>query len=140
MIDVIVPTRFKHVAEANQIALNIDLWILQGIAHTGLRRQMNDPVELLDGKQACHSRRIGNIHMHKVEVGVGFQTFKTSQLEFWIVVIIEVVESNNLVATIQKLTRNVHADKTGYSGDENLHGRRPIGKYSRPSSRMAAGL
>ena len=53
-----VPASLQDVEEAGDIAVDIGLRIFQRVAHTGLRRQMRDPVEPLGGEQRGHRLRL----------------------------------------------------------------------------------
>jgi 16S rRNA U1498 N3-methylase RsmE len=77
--------------------------VLDRVAHTGLRRQVNDPVEFLFGKQRVHRSTIGKIDAHHGEVLVVIENRGACLFEIHVVVVVEVVEADDRIATVQQL-------------------------------------
>lgn len=50
MLTFVETARLEDVNEANQIALNLCVWICQGVPHAGLRGEMNDTLRLAISK------------------------------------------------------------------------------------------
>jgi hypothetical protein len=123
VLDLAVATAFQDVHEADQVALHIGLGIDQRVAHAGLGGQVDDLVELLFGKELLHAFVVRHVHFHETEVLVGRQAGQAVVLELDFVIVIEVVETNHLIASCQQELAGVHADKTGCAGNENFHGR-----------------
>jgi hypothetical protein len=53
---------------------------------------------------------------------VRLQSRQAVALELHVVVVVQVVQADNLVATVEQAQGRGHADETGSAGDENLHG------------------
>ncbi len=53
---------------------------------------------------------------------MGLQLCEPGDLEGRIVVVVEVVDSDDLVAALEQPLRDVHADKTCTAGDQDLQG------------------
>jgi hypothetical protein len=54
-----VPAAFQDVHEADEVAVDIGMRVLQRVAHAGLGRQVDDPVEPSFGKQSGHAGPVG---------------------------------------------------------------------------------
>jgi len=72
--------------------------------------------------QGLHAGAVGHVHLHEAEARVRLQPGKARLLEGGVVVVVQVVEADHLVAAREQAQRGVHADKTGSAGDEDLHG------------------
>ena len=59
-----------------------------------------------------------------VKFALLLQDRETRELQAHVVVVVEVVEADDLVAAREQLLRGVEADEAGGAGDEDLH-RRP---------------
>ena len=145
VFDAVPAAGFEDVEEADQIALRVGVRIDQRIAHAGLRREVDDALETVGGKQRREARRIGQVEFLEAESGARAvwglrgQRVEPRPLEPRVVIVVEIVDAGDFVAAREQALRNVHADEPGGAGDENFHARRPIGKYSKPSRRSVAG-
>ena len=105
-------------------------------APAGLGGKVNHAVELLGGEELFHAFPVGHVEFHETEILVGRKAGQTIELELDFVIIVEVVETDDFVASRQKNLAGVHADKTGGAGNENFHGRgyvRFVGIGARPT-------
>lgn len=100
---------------------------------------MDDAREFLGNKELGQSGVINDIHPHKTKAGISLQAFEARQLESRIVIVVEVVDADDLVAPLKKPLCNMQTDKTSRAGKQDFHGRRPIGKDSNPWARIVAG-
>jgi hypothetical protein len=71
------------------------------------------------GKQFRHGLAIANIHLREFEIGERLELRDPGLLETRIVVGVEIVNAHHVVPVRQQAPRNVHADESGRSGDEN---------------------
>ena len=69
MADASLPAPLQHIQMTHQIGIGIGVWVVDGVAHPGLGSQVNDPLELLAGKQLGHGGPIGQIQLDEAEVG-----------------------------------------------------------------------
>jgi hypothetical protein len=51
MIHLMMPAALENVHKAHKIRIDISVRILEGITHTGLRRQVHHPIDLMGLKQ-----------------------------------------------------------------------------------------
>ena len=65
MPDLRMPTAFKNIDEALQIAVHVDVRIGDRITHPRLGREMDHPVETILPEELRHAIAVGNIQLHK---------------------------------------------------------------------------
>ena len=121
MLHLMMAAAFENINEADQIAINVSVRILDRIANASLRSEMDDFVEAFFGKQFLHPGTVGHIKFDKAEAGQGSQAFEAVFLERNLVVIVEIVEADNLIAACQQAQRGGHADKAGSAGNKYFH-------------------
>ena len=81
------------------------------------------------GEQLRHARAVGEIELDEAEARRGFSSDREPRLlEPDVVVVVEVVEADHLVAALEQDLRRVVADEAGGAGDEDFHVRaaRPL--------------
>jgi hypothetical protein len=121
MFHPMVATSFENIQEPHQIAFHVSVWVLERIADPGLRREMDDPLGLVSAEQTGHSRRIRQVQLLEIEVGMGRELIQPRLLESDVVVRIQIVQADDFVAPRQKALGHVKADKASNAGDQNLH-------------------
>ena len=86
-------------------------------AISGLRRQMDNPfgASFLEGR--CHRLRLSQIYFLKCELGVTAQQFQTRRFQVHVVIDIEVIPADDLIAAFEQPTRHMKTDKARRSGD-----------------------
>jgi hypothetical protein len=67
-----VAAAFENIGEADDVAVDVGVRVLQRIADAGLRGQVNDLVELFGGKQCVHAGAISDIQFDEAEAGHGW--------------------------------------------------------------------
>ena len=122
MFNLVVAAAFQQIAEADQVGLDVGIGVLQRISHAGLAGQVDDAVEFLGGEQVFYHDAVGNVAAHELEVWVGLELLQARQLEFGIVVVVEVVDADHFITPLEQDLGDMHADETGGSGDEDFHG------------------
>src|ERR1700722_11569137 len=125
MADPVMAAAFQHIECADHVAIDVTMRIPQRVAHARLRAQMHHSVELL----ACEQRRdlcsIAEIEALETVLGKPLESLETRHLEIHIVIVIEVVESDDLIAAIEKARRDERTDESGRTSDEDLHAHPP---------------
>jgi hypothetical protein len=102
VLDAGVAAAFDHVQESGDVALHIDMRILGRIAHAGLRRQMHDAAEAFAREDRLHRGLIGDIDFLESKVRVALQHREARGLQAGIVVGVEIVESDDLIAALEQ--------------------------------------
>lgn len=102
MLYLVVAAAFENIGKADDIAVDIGVRVLQGIANAGLGSQVDDLVEFLGGEQCFHSDPVTDIEFDEAEVGMAGQPGQPAFLEADVVIVIHVVEADDLVAPRQQ--------------------------------------
>jgi len=118
----VLPASLQHVANAHQVALQVGPGVLQRVAHPGLRGQVDHALRPVAGKQRVQARGIGNVAFGEGKARVGAELCQPGMLQARVVVRVEVVDADDLIAALQQLLGHVHADEAGAAGDEDFHG------------------
>ena len=101
MLHAIVAAALDNVQEPGHVALDVDVRILDGIAHSGLRSQVDDPLEALCGEQFLHCRAVGQLHFDEAKILERPQHVQPGLLEARIIVVVQVIETHHLIAAFQ---------------------------------------
>ena len=129
----IVATSLKNVQETGEVAIQVCVWVAYRVAHTGLSCKIDNLVKSLVGKQPVYSFLVGKVHAHEpkswkagalilcfpqsITIDVYAQLGKSSILQPWVIVAVDVVNAYNLVAPLGKHESNLRADKSGCAGN-----------------------
>lgn len=117
-----VAAGLKDVEKADKVALEIGARVLDGVADTGLGREVHHDVETVLRKQALDKGGVAEVAAHEGEaaVGVGLgQHAEARVLDAGIVVAVEVVEAEDgVIGLLEQLLDEKRADEAGGSGDE----------------------
>ena len=111
----------QHVQETDHVALHVHMRILGGVAHARLRGKVDHALRLMGGKYLLHRRAVRQI---RGDMGVPRHIHQPRQsrlLQGDIVVVIEIVEADDLVAARQQALGDVGADEAGGASNEDFH-------------------
>ena len=125
MFDAAMAARFEHVEEADDIALDVGVRVLQRVAHAGLRGEIDHAVGLEAVEGGFQRRAVFQRAFDEREPGLGRQQREACVLQRRVVVIVEVVVAQHFVAACQQAVAEGGADEAGGAGDEDAHGGRP---------------
>ena len=81
--------------------------ILERVTHAGLRGQVDHARKFLAREQRLHAALVGEIHLHEAEFRLPLEDGEARALQVRVVVVVEVVEPDDLVAARQQLLRDV---------------------------------
>src|SRR3954468_4178679 len=117
---------------ADEVGLHIGLWVLDAVADPRLRAQMNDVFEVIGVGKALERFGVGEIHPFepKAVAVLARQIVEPRLLEGRVLIVIEIVAPDDVIAALKKGTRRGRADEPRGSSNENSHGR-PIGGAAR---------
>src|SRR5579862_5051376 len=116
----VVAASLEHIQEPLDIRIRIGMRIFQRIADACLRGEMDDDGEAVLGKQRLRCFAIGEIGLHEMELRLSIQDIEARLFQRRIVIIVDAVEADDLLAKRKQSLRNVKADETGSAGDEDL--------------------
>ena len=84
---------------------------------------MNDAIEFTPIEQLVHRLGVGEGGAHELEAGGLLQQREARLLESDIVIVIDGVETDHIVAVRQQPARDVKTDEPRGAGDQDLHAR-----------------
>ncbi|MNN59508.1 hypothetical protein D3C81_1746270 [compost metagenome] len=121
MLHPVMTAALEDGERAVQIAVGIGKGVVQRIAHPGLGPQVDHPIEPLAGKERRHGGAIGEIAPLEAKSGQWQQQCQPCLLQADLVVVVEVVEADHLMAVATEPLRHMEADEAGGAGDQILH-------------------
>jgi len=125
MFHAVVPAAFQHVEEAGHVAGHIDMRVGRGVPHAGLGGQIDHALGSMGGESLFHCRPVGQIDGQLDEVGMIEVACETSALQLGIIIVIEAVDADYPVATLQEPQTGGRTDESGAAGDHHFHGTAP---------------
>ena len=122
---------------AHHVGLHVGVRVHQGMAHSGLGREMDDPGDRLALRRHRRGHRlaVGDIGAHEVKVPVGFQQGEPGLFEAHVVVGVHVIHAEDALAAREQRPADVEADEAGGPGHEDRH----RAGYPRKRRSIAAG-
>ena len=87
------------------------MWMGDGMAYAGLCRQVDHRIKRVRAKLALQRIAVGDIHLLESEPVVMSKLRQASLLEIHVVIVIEVVQCDDLVAISKQPSGNVKANK-----------------------------
>ena len=118
-----MPAALEDVGGADHVAFDVGQRVLDRIAHARLRREVDHALEPLAGEKPGHARAVREVELDEAEPRELLQHLEPRELEAHIVVVVEVVEPDDLVAALEQLAGRVIADEASGAGDQDLHSR-----------------
>ena len=110
-------------SEADEVAVDVGVRILERVAHAGLRREVDRRARACSrANSASHRRRGRRGRAARSESPAAPPAARAAlPSASTIVVVVEVVEADDLVAALEQPLRDVEADEAGRAGDEEFH-------------------
>src|SRR5690606_19083387 len=121
MPDVRMPAALEHVAEADEIGIDVRRRVLDGMTHPRLRGEVHHRVEALTGEQLLHRRPVGDVQFLENETVATLEARQASLLQADIVVVVEIVYPVHLVAPFDQAQGQRGADEARRAGDQYSH-------------------
>src|SRR5689334_558981 len=115
-----VPATLEHMSERDEVVADIRIGIDERIADTRLCSEVDDVREHVLRKQPLARRGLGEIHGRECELRSRREFSEPRLLQLHIVVRIKVIDTSYTNPRIAQSARDVHADETCRTGDENM--------------------
>ncbi len=119
------PAAFEDVKRARQVAVGVRVRVLDRVAHARLRREVDDPLDVALCKEVFHARAVGQVEFLEAESVLFAKPCEPGLLQRRIVVGIQVVEADDLVAAREQESGDVVADEACRTRDQHFHQSRP---------------
>jgi hypothetical protein len=101
MSALIVPAPFQHIDKTFKICVDINMWLIDRMAHASLRRKMDHDRKPMFRKQRTRGQTIREIGMYKTETRIFAQDIQPRLLKGWIIVTVETVETDHIAVFSQ---------------------------------------
>ena len=101
MLNTMVTAPFEDVSKANDVAVDVSKWVVDGLTHTSLGRQIDHPLWLVCGETVFNGRSICQVNSQMRVVGMVIKTRQTSLFDDRVVIVIVVVNTNDHVAALK---------------------------------------
>ena len=101
--------------------MNVGERVLDRVPHSCLRRQIYNTLRLVRGERGLNCRPISKIHTQmRVSVMVRMPG-QSCFFEGWIVVVVMIVDTDNVVSSLKQAKSEGGSDKAGRPSDKNFH-------------------
>src|SRR5215472_6827869 len=122
----VVPAGLENVGEGDDVRLDVVMWVRQAVADPRLRSEVDHAAEAVDCKGGIDGGLVDEIGADKCKIsGTGsacpFEQHQSRFLQGRIVVVVDNIEADHVVAPRDQLPRGVEADETSGTGNEGLH-------------------
>ena len=97
----LVPAALQNIGKTQQVAVDVGVGVVQGVPDTRLRCQVDDSTALQALKDFLHRSPFGDVHPVEMEATVIPQLSQAVFFESHGVVVIEVIDSNDFVVSLQ---------------------------------------
>ncbi len=131
MLHRVMPAPLKDVHEADQIGVHVGVRILERVTDPGLGRQMHHPLRPVTGKQRRHRAAVRHVHALVGKAGLPEQSLQPGLLQADVVIVVEVIDTNDFVTPCQQPPGHMEADEPRASRYQNPHA--PLLRRSRRS-------
>ena len=121
MLDLMMPRTFQHIGKTNQIGLDVGVWINKGVSNTRLCGKMNHSLKGFFRKKCGHRPVIGHIHLDEAKIRVSGKSRQSGLFEIDVVIVVEIIDTDNLIPSRQQTEGGVHADESGSAGKQDFH-------------------
>src|ERR1700738_5740082 len=106
------------------------------MTYAGLGRKMNNSRKAMPRKQRVHCRTIRKIRVHETETRFRAQELQPGPLERRVVIFVEIIQTDNVLAIGQEPASNVEAVESRRAGDQYCVIRHLAPKEARPKPEL----
>ena len=100
MLNTMVTAPFKDVGKANDVAVDVSKWVVDGVTHASLGRQIDHPLWLVCGETVFNGWAICQVNSQMRVVGMVIKTRQTGLFDGRVVIVVVVVNTNHNVAPL----------------------------------------
>ena len=112
VLDAVVSAALQDGHEPHEVGVHVGMGMGQGVAHTRLRGEVHDPLRLLGREDLLHRRAIGDVDAQEPEPRVTVKARQAGLFQAHLIVVVEVVEPDDLIAPLEQAYTQGRADET----------------------------
>jgi len=120
MLNAGVPASFEDVEKADDVAVDVHVGILEGVANARLSRKMNDTLRPFALEKIRDTPPVGDIELDELKSAVRGKPCEARLLQGNVVVVVEVIEAENAVAPREEPLGDVHSDESRCARDQDF--------------------
>jgi hypothetical protein len=114
-----------QIHKSHQVTVDVGPRILQGIAHTGLGREIYDDFRLRVRNETAEISLIGKVQLLENEFWRLLKLHQAGFLQIHIIVVIKIVDPEYRAVFLQQTLREVKANESGRPCNQNPHSYTP---------------
>ena len=118
---VLVATALQHVQGADDVGVDVGMRVFHPVANPGLSGEVNDPLWTPLGEQLLHTSTVGEVQFVEGEALAPLKLGEAGMLQLYVVIGIEIVEADNLIAAVEQRLCGMVTDEAGGAGDQHTH-------------------
>ena len=99
VLHAVAAAAFQNVSEADDIAVDVSKWVLDGVAHTGLGSEVDNSLRFVGGKALFHGSTVPEVDTQVGVIGMACMPNQPRLLKIWIVIVVMIVDADDGVAT-----------------------------------------
>ena len=112
---------FENLEMAGDIGVDAFEGVIEGMAHAGLRREMDHTPDVWTAERGLERAAFGEVDPVEGESGMAFEPAEPGLLQAGAVIVADIVDPDHPLAAPEKAKRRVAADEAGDAGDEDGH-------------------
>jgi DNA-directed RNA polymerase subunit RPC12/RpoP len=121
VLDAVVAAALQHVHRADDVAVDVGVRVLDGVTHTGLGGEVHHALHTGACKQCGHRRTILQRVTVATEPRVRGQLRESRLLQTDVIVVVDVVHTDDLVTARKQAAGDVESDEAGGAGNHDFH-------------------
>src|SRR5258706_13496297 len=115
----------EHADETDQVAFHVGKRVGERIANARLCREMQHRRRPFVGKNLPDRLLIRDVELDETKTRAGSELREARLFQAYVVVAVQVVQADDLIAAREQLQRAMHADEPGRAGQQDLHAAAP---------------
>lgn len=116
MLDTVMPSPFENVQECGEIGTSVGMGMIDGVSNTCLSGQVDDALRLSPRKEIQGVVGVREIEIEMFVILVRRYARESGAFESHIVVVVDLVDTDDVVATVEQCLCDGRADETRGSG------------------------
>ena len=100
MLHTMMTAALEDMGKANNVAVDVSKWVVDGVTHASLGRQIDHPLWLVCGETVFNGLAISQVNSQMRVIGMAIKTRQTGLFDGRVVIVVVVVNTNDNVAAL----------------------------------------